>query len=224
VFAHATLTADSGYHSITSLEGLEHSGVDAYVVDREMRRRDPAFANAGRYKERHRQERRRRSAVVPCNWFTPADFDYDEHKQTCRCPAGHKLYRSGIDIITGGYRGAHFKAPKRACGPCLLRRQCLRHPERTSQRQVVFFKTRVSGVPRVAKGPPPVIEAMKRKIDSPLGRWIYGRRIATAEPVFANIQNKGMRRFTLRGRRKVSTQWKLFLAVHNIEKIAHAAA
>ena len=34
------------------MEYLATSAVDAYVADREMRRRDPAFANAGRYKER----------------------------------------------------------------------------------------------------------------------------------------------------------------------------
>ena len=224
VFATATLSADSGYHSKGSMEYLATSDVDAYVADRELRRRDPAFANAGRYKERHRQERRRRSGCAPPQWFTPADFVYDESKQSCRCPAGQQLYRSGIDIITGGYRGVHFKAPKRACGPCELRRQCLRYPERTRQRQVVFFKTCVSGVARVPKVPPPAIEAMKRKIDSRLGRAIYGRRIATVEPVFGNIQNKGMRRFTLRGQRKVSAQWRLFTLVHNIEKVAHAAA
>ena len=28
--------------------------------------------------------------------------------------------------------------------------------------------------------------------------------MSTVEPVFANIQNKGMRRFTLRGQRKVA--------------------
>jgi transposase len=224
VFARATLTADSGYHSKQSLEYIADSAVDAYVADREMRRRDPAFADAGRYKERHRKERRRRSGSAEHKWFTPADFVYDESKQTCLCPAGHKLYRSGVDIITGGYRGAHFKAPKRACGPCALRRRCLRHPDRTVQRQVVFFKGRVPGAPRAHKAPPPAIEAMKRKIDSVLGRLIYGRRIATVEPVFGNIQNKGMRRFTLRGKRKVSMQWKLFTLVHNIEKIGNYAA
>ena len=65
---------------------------------------------------------------------------------------------------------------------------------------------------------------MKRKLDSVLGRRIYSRRMATVEPVFGNIQNKGTRRFTLRGRCKVSTQWKLFMLVHDIEKVAHAAA
>ena len=63
---------------------------------------------------------------------------------------------------------------------------------------------------------------MRLKFDSPRGREIYSRRIATVEPVFANLQNKGMRRFTLRGRRKVDAQWQLFTMVHNIEKIARA--
>jgi hypothetical protein len=61
---------------------------------------------------------------------------------------------------------------------------------------------------------------MRRKFDTRLGREIYSRRMATVEPVFANLQNKGMRRFTLRGRRKVNAQWQLFTMVHNIEKIA----
>ncbi len=218
VLAQTTWTADSGYHSKQSMEDLAASGVDAYVADRDMRRRDPAFANAGRYKERHRKEERRRSGSAPHRWFTPADFTYDARQQTCRCPAGQQLYRSGMNLVTGnGYRGAHFKAPKSACDPCTLRRQCLRHPERTRQRQVVFFNGRVPGHGALV----PAIEAMKRKIDSLHGRWIYGHRIATVEPVFGNIQNKGMRRFTLRGTGKVSTQWTLFTLVHNVEKIAH---
>jgi uncharacterized protein Yka (UPF0111/DUF47 family) len=94
----------------------------------------------------------------------------------------------------------------------------LKYPEGTVQRQVAFF------VGRVAKAARQAMEVMREKFDSALGRLIYAKRIGTVEPVFGNIQNKGMRRFTLRGRRKVSTQWKLFTLVHNIEKIAHAAA
>jgi hypothetical protein len=48
--------------------------------------------------------------------------------------------------------------------------------------------------------------------------------MGTVEPVFGNLQNKGMRRFTLRGRSKVDAQWRLFTLVHNIEKIAHRNA
>ena len=56
----------------------------------------------------------------------------------------------------------------------------------------------------------------------PVGQPLYSRRIATVEPVFANIRHhKGMRRFTLRGKAKVGVQWQLYCLVHNIEKIAH---
>jgi hypothetical protein len=47
--------------------------------------------------------------------------------------------------------------------------------------------------------------------------------MGTVEPVFANRQNKGMRRFTLRGQKNMSAQWKVFTMVHNIEKVAGAA-
>jgi Transposase DDE domain len=45
--------------------------------------------------------------------------------------------------------------------------------------------------------------------------------MGTVEPVFGNTQNKGMRRCTLRGQKKVDTQWKLYMLVQNIEKIAN---
>lgn len=63
---------------------------------------------------------------------------------------------------------------------------------------------------------------MKKAIDSEAGRARYGRRFATVEPVFGNLRhNKRLDHFTLRGRKKVDTQWKLFCLVHNIEKLAH---
>jgi len=65
-------------------------------------------------------------------------------------------------------------------------------------------------------------DQMKRKIDSDEGRRLYGRRIATVEPVFANLRHhKKLDRFALRGQAKVDTQWKLYCLVHNIEKLAH---
>ena len=47
--------------------------------------------------------------------------------------------------------------------------------------------------------------------------------VSTVEPVFGNVRyNKGLDRFTLRGRTKVDGQWKLYCLVHNVEKLAHA--
>ena len=102
-----------------------------------------------------------------------------------------------------------------------MRAQCLRHPDRTPQRQLTIIKHREGEPPKPRARKDAPTERMRSKFDSPLGRAIYNRRMGTVEPVFGNLQNKGMRRFTLRGRAKVNAQWQLFTMVHNIEKIAY---
>jgi hypothetical protein len=99
--------------------------------------------------------------------------------------------------------------------------QCLRYPERTPQRQLTVIKHREGQGPERRKPRlHSAIERMRRKFDTPAGRAIYSKRMGTVEPAFGNIQNKGMRRFTLRGCAKVNAQRQLFNIVHNIEKIA----
>ena len=227
VFKQAKVTADSGFYSKSVLAAVEQTGADVYVADRDYRRRDPAFAGAAKHKERSRKERalkrrRERESRPPATrrQFTLQDFLYDEARALCICPAGHQLYKSGNHMLFNGYRVAHFKAPITACRNCELRPKCVRHPDRTPQRQLTVIKGR--------EGPPPTPRAkrdgpaqrMRWKFDTPFGRSLYSRRMGTVEPVFANLQNKGMRRFTLRGRPKVNAQWQLFTIVHNIEKIA----
>ncbi len=106
---------------------------------------------------------------------------------------------------------------KRDCVPCAQRARCLRTPDRTATRQVMFFDGPAPGRPES------ITRQMQRRLDTPEGRAQYGRRFATVEPVFANLRhNKALERFTLRGRANVDRQWKLFCLVHNIEKLAHA--
>jgi transposase len=124
VFEQAKLTADSGFHNRKSIDTLQASGVDAYIADPQYRRRDAACATAERHKERHRAEEWRTSGYEERKRFRTKDFLYDEKAQTCLCPAGHKLYRSGREMVIDGFRVARFKAPKSACRPCPLRAQC----------------------------------------------------------------------------------------------------
>ena len=61
---------------------------------------------------------------------------------------------------------------------------------------------------------------MRRKIDTDEGRHRYSQRLGIVEPVFANITSAHrLKRFSLRGRAKIDTQWQLFCLVHNIGKI-----
>jgi transposase len=204
----ARLTADAGYASEANMKYVFERGIDAYIADTQFRRRDQRFHTAERHKVRAQNDR-----GAP-RLFRPEDFTYDEIRRTCICPAGKRLYRNGANVTIRGFTGMKFTAPLSACLPCALRAQCLRHPKKTAVRQVVFFtgRTRDAGETFTAK--------MKRKIDSALGRLIYQRRLATAEPPFANIRHaKRLDRFTLRGKPKVNAQWLLYCLVHNIGKI-----
>jgi hypothetical protein len=227
ILMRAKITADSGFHSKAVIAAVEAIGADAYVADRDFRKREPAFADAARHKERRKKQRalkRRRERETRSEsegLFTAKDFQYDEVDATCMCPAGHKLYRSGQDMLRSGYRAAHFKARITACRGCHLRSKCLRHPERTPQRTLLIIKHRKGPAPKRRKQPSPT-DRMRFKFDTPQGSALYAKRIGTVEPVFGNLQNKGMGRFTLRGRSKVNAQWLLFALVHNIEKIAGA--
>lgn len=211
----SVVTADAGYHSEANLEALSEKRIEAVIADNGMRGRDERFASQSRHKAKPDALWDKTPGAKKARLFLPEDFHYDEDSKTCICPAGEFLYQNGSQCIIGGREAVKFTGAKRVCGPCPLRRRCLRHPERTPVRQVVFFTGKTHH-------PESHTERMKRRIDSPEGRRLYGRRIGIVEPVFANLRhNKRLDRFTLRGRQKVDTQWKLYCLVHNIEKLAH---
>jgi transposase len=209
------VTADAGYHSEDNLEQLAGLNVEALIADNGMRKRDERFADQGKHKAKPDALYDKSAGGKKKRLFGPKDFHHDRQDKVCICPAGEFLYQNGSAVVIQGREAVKFTGAHRVCGPCPIRHLCLRHPERTPVRQVVFF----TGKNRQSKFH---TEQMKRKLDSAEGRRLYGQRFATVEPVFANIRyNKGLNRFTLRGRQKVDTQWKLFCLVHNIEKLAH---
>lgn len=215
------VTADAGYHSEANLRGLATLAVEALIADPKMRRRDERFATQARYRAApdplHDKSGAATRTPQGAPVFQPDDFTYDADARTCVCPAGKSLYRKGQARVTRGFVSEQFRGAKRDCVPCPLRVRCLRTPETTAVRNVAFFRGPADA------GPLSHAARMRARIDSPAGRAQYGQRFATVEPVFGNLRhNKRLERFTLRGRRKVDAQWKLFCLVHNIEKLAHA--
>jgi transposase len=213
------LTADAGYHSAANLQQLAARGIDALIADPGMRARDARFATQAPHRAAPDPLHDKSGAATATSpaVYRPEDFTYDPVARTCVCPAGKSLYRKGRHLVINGYVAEAFRGAQRDCGACAQRAQCLRTPETTAVRNVAFFRGRADAA---AESP---VARMRARIDSPLGRAQYGQRFATVEPVFGNLRyNKGLDRFTLRGRRKVDGQWKLFCLVHNIEKLAHA--
>ena len=66
-------------------------------------------------------------------------------------------------------------------------------------------------------------EAMREKLRTEAGRNVYKMRKAIVEPVFGQIkEQRGFRRFSLRGKENVSREWKLVCAVSNLLKLFRA--
>jgi transposase len=212
VFEDATLLADAGFCSEKNIEYLHKQQIDSYVADSMFRKRDPRFKDA----EHHKPTRACEPFARPKKQlkFQPKDFQLAKDHSHCICPAGKRMYCSGREVEVSGFVALRFRAPISACEECTLRKQCIRYPERTRVRQVAFLMQRSGHKPESH------CARMKRRIDSELGRYAYSRRLGIVEPVFGNIRHtKKLNRFTLRGKRKVDAQWKLFCLVHNIEKI-----
>jgi len=84
------------------------------------------------------------------------------------------------------------------------------------------------GVAEVASSDPPPAgaspkEAMREKLRTEAGRTVYKLRKAIVEPFFGQIkEQRGFRRFSLRGKQNVSREWKMVCAVSNLLKLFRA--
>lgn len=211
------ITADAGYHSEANLRALEALGVEALIADNAMRQRDERFVTQAAHKAAAEPlHDKRRPTPTPSGQLPASAFTYDPEARTCVCPAGYALVRAGRHRVNRDNIWEAFQGTPGVCGPCPLREQCLKRPATTAVRTVNFLRGKTAPLP------PTRSAQMRAAIDRPANRVRYGRRLATVEPVFANVRyNKGLDRFTLRSRAKVDAQWKLFCLVHNIEKLAH---
>ena len=212
VFEKAKLVADSGYHTEANMQIVMEEGIDAYIADTQFRKRDPRFAEVDKYKERFRSEQRELNGAKML--YRAKDFTLSEDKRYCICPAGKRLYRNGANVILDRNTAIKFRSRKTDCRACEVRERCLRNPDKSEVRQVCFIQGRVMGIAET------FTEKMRQKIDSIKGRLIYNRRLGTAEPPFAHIRSMlRLDRFTLRGKRKVNTQWRMYCIVHNLLKV-----
>lgn len=213
--AHTVITADAGYHSEANLQALAELGVAAVIADNQRRQRDPRLADQAKHRQQPDPLHDKTARPDKPKRFGPQDFQHDPAQDRCTCPGGHTV-QGGHEAQQRGYVSRRYRFQPSQCGPCALKAQCLRKPETTPARQVAFHQA------NTGQGHPHT-QRMRALIDSHEGRALYDRRMATVEPVFANLRhNKGLRRFTLRGQKKVDGQFKLFCLVHNIEKLAKA--
>lgn len=204
----AKILADSGFCSKATLKHLEDNKIDGYIADHGFRSRDPRFKTASEHKpenSRKQSDKRR---------FTVEDFTIDINQQRCICPAGKELWLKCAQARITTNIFMQFMGHKEDCDHCTLRSKCLRSVTQKGARQV---NVKIGSIAKDKDGP---LERMKQKIDSTLGRHIYSMRLGIVEPVFGHINDAiGIKRFTLRGKKKVNGQWQLMTMLHNLTKI-----
>jgi len=213
--SEAKFTADSGFHSEENLKYLATTGLDSYIADTQFRSRNPLFKVSETYHTEKEKRRLKRSKGKP-RLFTSKDFHYDEEQNTCRCPAGKTLWQQSKKIAYNSKSYVRFTGHLKDCRACPLQNQCMRSPPKSVGRQVQFLLA--NNTSKLS-----FTDKMRIKVDSPIGRRQYSKRLGAIEPVFGNITvNKGMNKFTLRGQEKVNAQWQMYCLVHNIEKLRNS--
>lgn len=192
---------DTGYFSEENLTAADEKNIDAFIPDQNFRKRDIRFETKRRHVPNHDDS------------FVHDDFSYDKEKDVVICPADQVLPPSrGAIRKLKNYSYKTYHTSKAVCSACPLRSKCLKSEKSRWRNYQVL----------VDSDKPDVITKMIDKIDSPHGREVYLKRMGIVEPVFANIRiHKRLDHFTLRGQKKVNTQWLLYCIVHNLGKIAN---
>lgn len=198
-FEGKILTADSLYHSPTNLKKCDEEKIDAYIPDKDFRKRDPRLKTKGQRKTKKKR-------------FKLHDFQHNESRDEYICPQGKILKLQVKKVELDGVIYRRYVADRTDCQGCEFKSMCIINKK--GKRRYLYVPIG-SSLDNLTK---PMIE----KIDSEKGRKIYPQRIAIVEPVFANVRtHKRMDHFTMRGKIKVNIQWLLYCMIHNIEKIVN---
>jgi hypothetical protein len=187
------ITADAAYGSEENYAYLESKGVAAFV----------------KYQSFHYEQKRNYKKKKP---YRAENMVYDPELDEYTCPQGKTLNY----IFTKEVRSENGFLSKRKiyecqdCSGCPVKEACTKSKHnRRIYRGEELIRLR---------------QAAHDRLMSPIGVKHRQKRGIEVEAVFGQIkQNMKFRRFSLRGKAKVSTEWGILSMAHNITKMARIA-
>lgn len=190
------LLGDTGYYSEENLHEAQERKIKVLIPDPQFRQRDRVL------KDRKKRTEKKK--------YTVEDFRYDKEEDKYICPHRKELvYKTRVTLRNNS--GKKYQAKRGDCVNCPLLEKCIRVKTGKIHARTLYIVEQ--------KYEDNLCKEMREKIDNPVYRELYSRRMQIIEPVFANITYwKGMNRFTLRTEEKVNIQWQLYTIVHNIGK------
>ncbi len=199
--------ADSNFAAGPVLAALDEKGIEAYMptrsaspADNPALRADPSIPVAEEARGRLPRAR---------GQYARSAFVYDAEADAYYCPMGEKLtpYKRGTS--KNGAQCTSYTT--KACAGCPLASECIKG------------KGTSRGITRDEYEE--LREDADRRMDTPEGKEIYKQRSPGIERVFGDIKaNMGIRRFAMRGLKKVRAEWCWICAAYNLKKLLTLAA
>lgn len=183
------VTADSGYGSDQNYEYFEQNAITHYV----------------KYNYFHQEQkgvRQRKYPLISDYLYYNAKADYYV------CPMGQHMTNIGCYKIKNdnGFEQTITKYQAGDCSNCSLRGVC----HKGKENRTIEINHRLIRHKKKAK----------ENLTSSEGEYRRKQRPQEVESVFGNIkQNKGFTRFTLRGKKKVTTEFGFIAIAHNLKKV-----
>jgi transposase len=196
----AIILADTAYFSEENLQAAKEKGVKVIIPDQQFRQRDEQLSKGERRKGKEQ--------------FDARDFKYKKKENWYICPNGKKLLFKR-EVTLNRNHGMKYESKTTDCRGCPYFEKCISARSKKKKYRTLYIP--------VSDYDENLSEKMRDKIDDPKYKKIYGHRMQIIEPVFADITYcKGISRFTLRTKMKVTIQWLLYCIVHNIGKCSMA--
>ena len=169
-FKDKILSADTAYHSTNSIKKCEEEQIDAYIPDKEYRKRHPDFS----INETSKASRKKK--------YQREDFHYDDKTDQYECPQGKLLKCNAAKVKINGVVYRRYTADAIDCEACTARAECINNKGKNGKRKTLMIA--ISSESRNYS------KEMAQKIDTEQARKIYPHRAAIVEPVFANIRTQ----------------------------------
>lgn len=181
--------ADAGYGSQQNYEYLEQKNIEAYV----------------KYNYFHREQQRSHKEKYP---FRADRLHYDPIQNIFICPMGQVMRHIGDRKVSSkaGYVSQVSRYQAQNCSSCPLRGVC----HKSKDNRIIEVNHRLNHLKAQAR----------EKLRSEKGLAHRSKRPVDVEAAFGNLkQNKGFRRFMLRGLEKVSIEIGLLAMAVNLKKM-----
>jgi transposase len=188
------VSGDAGYGSEENYAWLEKKQIKNFL----------------KYNTFHKEQHPPRKAeLIEQARFQSANFPYDPLKDEFTCPAQHPMtYQETKPYkTTTGYLSERRFYECAHCAGCPLKPKCTK-AKGNRRIQVSFELQRFR-------------QQARENLLSEQGIALRKKRSIEPETVFGDVKhNRGFRRFSLRGLKKVETEWGILSIAHNIRKLA----